>query len=379
MSIYRIECRQGGKAIIGHGTAWQLEENLCVTAFHVVGNQAEDKWLHEVDQTITYHLVGGGEASNYPLQPFAQDTKADIAVLRSAKPLPLTPLVLSESVVEDARWRADGFPTITGDEAFRLTGTVVAVRSRGAADDLQLTVDQGTFGSWKGASGSAICVEGRVVGILTQEVDKIETLRAARIAPLLSILQRIKDKRPSRAVGYLLRGLLLLVFATVGFLFVNSWFRSSSCLYFLPDEAALYDIPNEREEDTSFWFHAVLTGPDGFQKKVPHYLGQPIVIDFDSAQLHAPSLVKDIAAQLEDGMAKDRIQEHLKNVAERGKTLVFMFSRPLRSTDSFTIELHRGTEPGRTNYRPIQVTLTESDVRKPIIVCVLSVKKEHEE
>jgi len=126
------------------------------------------------------------------LDPLGHDSKADIAVLKSPKPLPPSHLIPSEfEVGEDARWGADGFPAVTGEKIFRMKGLVAAVRSDGAADDLQLTVDIGDSVTWEGASGAPVCVGGWVVGILTVEAKKLRTVRAARIAPLLKLLERL--------------------------------------------------------------------------------------------------------------------------------------------------------------------------------------------
>jgi hypothetical protein len=109
MSIYRLASRKASGEFIKQGTAWQLGTNLLVTAFHVVGD--EGKWYCEAFQNATYDLIGAGEASNEHLQPLGHDSKADIAVLKSPKPLPSSPLVPGEfEVVDDARWWVDGLP-----------------------------------------------------------------------------------------------------------------------------------------------------------------------------------------------------------------------------------------------------------------------------
>lgn len=190
MSVYQFVVVQGDKPY-KRGTAWQLGADLLVTAFHVVGENLEDKWLHEAVPGATYHVIGAGPASDDPLDPVDHDSKADIAVLRSRKPLPGQPLEPSEvEAVDEARWRADGFPKVTDEKVFRLTGTVAAVRANGAADDLQLTVDLHTSVSWEGASGSAVCVGGRVVGILTEELNQLGSLKAARTTSLRRLLER---------------------------------------------------------------------------------------------------------------------------------------------------------------------------------------------
>jgi hypothetical protein len=149
MSVYRLETRKAGGELIKQGTAWQLGIDLLVTAFHVVGDQG--KWYHEILQGAGYHLFYSGEAFDQPLQPLDHDSRADIAVLKSPKPLPHSSLITSEfGAVDDVRWSADGYPSVTGEKVFRLNGRIAAVHANGTAEDLQLTLDQGDAVSWEG-------------------------------------------------------------------------------------------------------------------------------------------------------------------------------------------------------------------------------------
>jgi len=120
-----------------------------------------------------------------------RDTVADIALLRSDEALDTSDvLVLSANdAVARAGWRAAGFPKIIGRD-FVLEGTITNVRRAGASDDLQLHVIQRTDVSWEGASGSAILVGGKVVGVLTEEVPRADSLWGARVAPLWALLKR---------------------------------------------------------------------------------------------------------------------------------------------------------------------------------------------
>ena len=187
MSVYRLEVRKKDGSLLKVGTAWQVTTDLLVTAYHVVGVEF-GKWYHTIVEGAEYHLIDRGQVIDKALSPISDNSYEDIAILRSSKLLRGPTLCLATTdPADDSRWFSDGFPSVTGDKVFRLTGRVAAVDTL-SRHGLQLTVDQGGSASWEGASGSPVCVQGRVVGILTQEVGGLNTVRAARVANLKTIL-----------------------------------------------------------------------------------------------------------------------------------------------------------------------------------------------
>jgi AAA ATPase domain/Trypsin-like peptidase domain len=170
----------GGK----QGTGWFLRSNLIVTAFHVVGVEGNG-WLHEL-QPCDYTLQPGGEK----LLPLCYDSKADVALMECvAPPNNVTILQPAKRLGIGTSWRARGFRRALEGKGFVLTGKVIEVAEDVLAEStLQLMVDQGSDASWEGMSGSAVCVGGRVAGVLTQEVPRAETLYAASITPVLWLL-----------------------------------------------------------------------------------------------------------------------------------------------------------------------------------------------
>jgi hypothetical protein len=187
MSVYRLEVRHPDGTLLKAGTAWRVTANLLVTAFHVVGEDY-GRWLHTMVDGAQYHLLDGGQILDKRLIPIGENSYSDIAVLKTTTPLSAPIMLLAASdPADDSRWSSDGFPSVTGERVFRLTGRVAAVHPN-EKHELQLTVDQGGSNSWEGASGSPVCVGEKVVGILTQEVCGLNTVRAVRAATLIKLL-----------------------------------------------------------------------------------------------------------------------------------------------------------------------------------------------
>jgi hypothetical protein len=177
VSAYRLVVREAGKPR-KQGTAWLLRPDLAVTAFHVVGESSARAWLHEKPGSggaVTYHLLG--EHGEVPLEPVACDLRADVALLRCREAL-AAPAMLPLAETPPARgatFHAEGYPGFHGGERFTISGEVTEVRGDASGRALQLLIDQGTEFSWEGVSGSAIQIDGRVVGVVTQETGRAAT------------------------------------------------------------------------------------------------------------------------------------------------------------------------------------------------------------
>lgn len=208
MSVYRLLVREAGKQV-KQGTAWLLRPDLAVTAFHVVGAPSVRAWLHEKPgsgPTVTYHLEG--KKGEVLLDPVACDFRADVALLRCREALAAaSPLTLDEALPERGLlFRAEGYPGFHGGERFTLSGEITEVRGDASSKALQLLIDQGTEFSWEGMSGSAVQIDGRVVGVITQETGRVATGWGAT-AEAVRRLERIQAAADLRKAccGLLLR------------------------------------------------------------------------------------------------------------------------------------------------------------------------------
>ena len=114
------------------GTAWFLREDLVITALHVVADDT-GQWLSDVFPNVQYRLELE-RTDPIPLEPVVADARADIALLRSVKPVTgASALILAAEALTkpDAHWNTVGYPEFHPD-AFGLGGTVTAAFRGGA-------------------------------------------------------------------------------------------------------------------------------------------------------------------------------------------------------------------------------------------------------
>ncbi len=192
MNSYRLEARKADGTCIKRGTAWAIDEELIVTAFHVVAD-GTGKWLHEIAD-IRYWLMCGGAPTGIALEKVSCDSDADVALLRLAsraagRPGPsLQTLPIGEwGAAVGSGWSAPGYPSLAGDAQVTLTGTIKAVRLGPGGDVFELHVAEGSAESWAGASGSPLHVNGRVVAMIVTELPGAATQDAVSVQRALSL------------------------------------------------------------------------------------------------------------------------------------------------------------------------------------------------
>ena len=200
MTSYRLESKKADGGFVQRGTAWAIEKDLVVTAFHVVADDSRKSWLHEIAD-IGYWLICDGEPSGIALEAVSCDSVADIALLRLASPTTtgcpkqsLEVLSVGEwGAALDSKWSAPGYPSLARNEQVTLTGTIKAVRSGPGGDVFELHVAEGSSASWAGASGSPVRVVGRVVAIIISEIPDAATQDAVTVQPVLSLLRLVES------------------------------------------------------------------------------------------------------------------------------------------------------------------------------------------
>nr|BDT35626.1 ATP-binding protein [Myxococcus sp. MH1] len=195
MKSYLLIVRaQGAREKLKQGTGWLVRPDIVVTAFHVVGVEGCD-WFHRGPyEDVTYHLRI--ESREVALKPLVFDSHSDVALLRLSQAVPESVVALAPKEPErHARWHGIGYPGgieypgIHHGEPFALSGLVTNA-SVDASERLQLTIDQRTQVVWEGVSGSPVCVDERVVGVLTDVTEGADTAWAAPVAVVKNLAQQ---------------------------------------------------------------------------------------------------------------------------------------------------------------------------------------------
>ena len=180
--------------VVERGTAWFLDAQTVVTAFHVVGDKHSGEWLSTKLPALEYRLMVGAEPM--PLTPLDADATADVALLTPARtPAEVqgVPLAETEGSPSGAAWQSAGFPAFH-DGVFRLHGTLTPGDATHPARAMQLTMAQGTRIDWNGISGAPVWSEERVVGLITCETADVDTVWATSAMAIRRLYER---HRPS--------------------------------------------------------------------------------------------------------------------------------------------------------------------------------------
>lgn len=205
MKSYRLEVRHPGYQgrPPTRATAWRLEANLVVTAFHAVRKMDEEPpaWAHQgaPEGGVSYRLTFP-DRDAVELRPACYDAAADVALLTCEPFDGFDPPVLAASIPGAASWQVDGYPGLAGGEPFTLSGKVVRVRR----DRLQLLVDQQTDVDWGGVSGSPILLGNRVAGLFSAVTTGTSTAwgPAAPAIDRLLAIWRIGRKAARQRPGF---------------------------------------------------------------------------------------------------------------------------------------------------------------------------------
>lgn len=175
MKCYLLEVRAQGQRI-EQGTGWLISSDVVVTAFHVVGSTVARQWWHLGPGTdVRYHLLVEGET--IILEPLDYDPDADVALLRIVqKDANLTVLKISTvPVQQQLQWKGLGYPAFHQGKPFALSGRIAHLFPDRPKHNLQLTIDQGSKVDWKGISGSPVCVDDLVFGVITEATVEANT------------------------------------------------------------------------------------------------------------------------------------------------------------------------------------------------------------
>lgn len=180
------------------GTAWLVDDDLVVTAFHVVGDRGNgivaSEWSDRNNPNIQYFL-SHPTASDMPVRVngLRYDVANDVALLRLAKspewqPLPTRAAAFvrpDETVEAESKWSALGFPNV-GSAGFTLDGHVTAVMG----SQIQLYVNQGTVRDWGGMSGAPVLQGDWVIGLISSDVAQGQTILVTPVAAVDQLLDQ---------------------------------------------------------------------------------------------------------------------------------------------------------------------------------------------
>lgn len=166
------------------GTAFLINSHMAITAYHVV----EDLDSSQVIQLDFVNLKKKIKASI-----LAYDESIDIALLTmkeevvSTQYLPLQKVELPY----DAKWQLYGFPQSYNEAGIRLTGTINSTNEINKWD-VQLSYDidsTSPYDRFSGLSGSAVLIDGYVVGIVLEDLSgEMGTLAAVSINKITNFL-----------------------------------------------------------------------------------------------------------------------------------------------------------------------------------------------
>jgi hypothetical protein len=127
----------------------------------------------------------------------------DIALLKSVS-LVTGAAVLNLAANDVAKpgtdWESVGYPEFHRDVPFGIGGTISTIHAGISKTTLQLFIRQGTNVKWDGISGSPVLIGGHVASIITQVTDRADTVWAAPIVALRSLLH---FSRSSNLIGEL--------------------------------------------------------------------------------------------------------------------------------------------------------------------------------
>lgn len=157
---------------------------LLLTAVHNIENS-------EIEQ-ILLHFIKDGEKHTYEAYVIESVTDKDVAILRTKDAITgITPLPISvHKIAYDAIWEAFGYPVAKVIDGARINGTVARTND-GSKWDTELNCDQYTsLSSFKGLSGAALIIEGKVEGIIGFDLDG--GLGASSMSSIQDFLDRHK-------------------------------------------------------------------------------------------------------------------------------------------------------------------------------------------
>ena len=194
------------------GTAWLIDGDVVVTAFHVVGYRgdgiADSDWRDRSKPNIRYYL-SHPTAPGAPVQVhgLSFDEANDVALLSIAAQPEWKPWALraagferaDESVEPGSKWSARGFPNV-GRAGFTLDGQVTAV----VGTQIQLYVNQGTVRDWGGMSGAPVQMGDWVIGLISSDITTGGTILVTPVEAVEQLLeqhllnQRGKEPQPPR-------------------------------------------------------------------------------------------------------------------------------------------------------------------------------------
>ncbi|GAA1371489.1 S1 family peptidase [Catellatospora chokoriensis] len=168
------------------GSGFCLTDRVVATAAHVVRDH---------DETTLAFVTGSG--NRIAVDRVQRDPTIDVAMLWLSRSLTLVPELAD--VVSDSRWRVSSRPFASDP---LLSGTVTAIdhvitnASGHEVEVLQLEVDQVGVGSFGGYSGSAVTVDGAVIGVLVEQVT--ERLQRERRKAAANVLYAVPIGRVVR-------------------------------------------------------------------------------------------------------------------------------------------------------------------------------------
>lgn len=151
------------------GTAFLISATRALTCAHCVTDAAGN-----VAEAVNLYFSTWDDERERHAQVEAVDRHRDVALLRFARPTPVPACPRAENAANGSQWHSFGHPAPRGNKGIAIRGTVVDKNSfteKRSVTAIQLECPYARD-SLHGASGSPVLVDGRIVGMISNQPKK---------------------------------------------------------------------------------------------------------------------------------------------------------------------------------------------------------------
>lgn len=176
------------------GTCFLVSNSVAITARHVVENDFSNN-LSVKFPNITEEIVTG--------KVIKEDKEFDIALIQLDKEFDVETFPFSiHPAIRNEKWEAYGFPISKMDSGHISYGTISRTNENGLDWDIDIQTGSDDIESHSGMSGSALIVEGKIIGVLIKETEINRTIYAISSIKIQSFLKdnKIPISKPNASI-----------------------------------------------------------------------------------------------------------------------------------------------------------------------------------
>jgi tetratricopeptide (TPR) repeat protein/HEAT repeat protein len=151
-----------------NGTAFLVSPTHVLTCAHCVRNEAG-----VAAESVELYFSTWPDSRKQQGAVVAVDKERDVALLRLSSPVTVPACPRNSNAVNEARWLAFGYPKPTGRNGILFAGQVRDIDARTGESErrvIQLQCEEAEY-ALKGASGSPVCVNEAIVGMITSQAQ----------------------------------------------------------------------------------------------------------------------------------------------------------------------------------------------------------------